>query len=346
MTPFETAFPGFVQACAALHSDLMPFAIILLMIGTLFDQAQSNGAPAELIKAYIRAFLILLLLFNSSSLLNDGQALVKTWVERNIPARPENVAERYKQRLREAQQLGDRADESFLRKVLNGDWYEAIILAFLTLISWLAMAVLAFVYSIQRALLIGCWAISPLLFPCLAIRPLYWIGMQHVLRLLGIMLWPIGLALAATFTSGVIDTVVGDTSFADAAFGEAIGKGLTGLLGVGIIAIWIILSTIAAPVYVQRLVTGVSGPATAVSRGGELLGTSLVAGAAAASRRTWVAASALTTTTSTATSASSTPETLPLSSLAQVAPAGPSPSDPTGEHATAAILQSQKQPTA
>jgi hypothetical protein len=29
MTPFETAFPGFVEACAALHSDLMPFAIIV-----------------------------------------------------------------------------------------------------------------------------------------------------------------------------------------------------------------------------------------------------------------------------------------------------------------------------
>mgnify|MGYP006992433884 CR=1 FL=1 len=128
--------------------------------------------------------------------------------------------------MREAQQLGDRADESFIRKVLSGDWYESIILAVLTLISWLAMAVLAFVYSIQRALLIASWALSPILIPFIMIRPLSFLGIQHILRLLGIILWPVGLGLAATFTDGLIDVIAGGTSFAQAGFGEAIGKGL------------------------------------------------------------------------------------------------------------------------
>lgn len=349
MTPFEAAFPGFVDACAELQADLLPFAVILLVVGTIFSIADTGGVPADLIKVYIRAFLILLLLFHCGDLINQGQEFVKAWVERNVPARPENVAERYRERLREAQQLGDRADESFFSKVLNGDWYESILLAVLTLISWLAMAVIAFVYSIQRALLLGCWALTPLLLPCLAIRPLHWIGMQHLLRILGILLWPIGLALAATFTSGLIDTVVGNSSFAHATFGEAIGKGLTGLLGIGVIALWIILSTIAAPVFIQRLITGVAGPATAVGRGGELLAGALYSGTASASHKAWAAGTSFVRPASAENPSfppsASTPDPFANSNVPPPPPPSvPPASDPTGDHATAAILQSQEPP--
>jgi hypothetical protein len=348
MTPFELAFPGFVDACAELQADLLPFAVILLVVGTIFGIADTRGEPSELIKVYVRVFLILILLFHCGDLINQGQEFVKTWVERHVPARPENVAERYKERLRDAQQLGDRADESFFSKVLNGDWYESILLAVLTLISWLAMAVLAFVYSLQRALLLGCWALSPLLLPCLAIRPLHWIGMQHLLRILGIILWPIGLALAATFTSGLIDTMVGDTSFAHATFGEAIGKGLTGLLSIGVIALWIILSTIAAPVFIQRLITGVAGPATAVSHGGELLAGALSTGTATASQKAWAAGSSFARSTSTGTTdfpaPASPPDPFANSNVSPPPPSAPRPSDPTGDQATAAILKSQEPP--
>lgn len=288
MTPFETAFPGFIQACVALFEDLLPFGVILLVIGTILEQAHSPSTPEAVLKIYAKAFVILLLLFNSAGLVNDGQQLVKRWVEENIPARPENVAERYRERLSEVQQLGDRADESFLRKVLHGDWYDAIILAVLTLLSWLAMAVMAFVYSVQRALLIGCWALSPLFVAFITIRPLSFIGLQHVLRLLGIILWPVGLALAATFTDGLIDVIAGGTRFAEVGWGEAIGKGLTALLGIGVLALWIIVSTILAPILIQRMVSGFGGVSEYHARGAQLLSTTLALG----SMRLWQSAQA------------------------------------------------------
>lgn len=277
MSSFETAFPGFVEACAALFRDLLPVATFILVIGVALEFWGDASTPEAALKTFLRAFLILLFLLQSAEIINEGQAWIQAWVEQNIPARPENVAERYKERLREAQQLSDGADQSFLGRVFDGNWYEAIILAVLTLISWFAMAMLAFVYSVQRAVLLGCWALSPLLVPCLGVRPISWIGLQHILRLLGIMLWPVGLALAATFTDGLIEVVSSGTSFANASFGEAIGKGLTGLLGITVMAVWIILSTFLAPLYIQRLVTGSGGPVNTILHAGAAAGASLAA---------------------------------------------------------------------
>ncbi len=279
MTPFETAFPGFIQACIHLFNALMPFAYPILIIGIALDFWHESPTPEAAIKTYIKAFLVLVLLFESSKILNEGQSFVKTWVETNVPARPENVAARYREKLREAQQQSDKGDQSFLDQILSGNFFEAIIAALLTLISWLAMALMAFIYSVQRVALFACWTLSPLLIPCLAVRPLFGVGLQHIIRMIGIMLWPLGLAVAATFTDGLIDAMASGTAFSNAGYPEQIGKGLTGLLGIGILAVWIIFSTVVGPYFIQKLVTSASFSVGAIIQNGNSL-VDMVGGAA------------------------------------------------------------------
>ena len=344
MSSFELAFPGYVGACVLLFRDLLPFAFFLLVFGVALEFWHEPATPEAILKTFIRVFLILLLLLQSSELINGGQTLIKEWVEHNIPARPENVAQRYQERLREAQQLRDDADVSFVHQVLNGDFYEAIILAVLMLVSWFAMAVLAFVYNVQRVLLLGAWALSPLLIPCLAVRPIAAIGLQHVLRLVAIMLWPIGLALAATFTEGLIEVISSGTSFNNASFGEAVGKGLTGLLGIAVLAVWIILSTVLAPLYIQRLITGTGGPVSIVMRALALSGSGLASTISSAR-------SHLNTGSSSAPNGARTDQGVPKSPARvdtspaavqppppPVAPSLPSPSaEPTGDQAAQSV---------
>lgn len=275
MTAFETAFPGYVGACALLFRDLLPFGLFILIFGIALEFWHQPTTPEAMLKIYIRAFLILLLLLQSSQLINGSQDLIKEWVEFHIPARPENIAVRYQQRLREAQDLRDDADVSFVHKVLTGGFYEAIILAVLMLISWFAMAIVAIVYNVQRALLLGAWALSPLLIPCLAVRPIASIGLQHILRILGILAWPIGLAMASTFTEGLIEVISSGTTFSNVTFGQAVGKGLTGLLGIAVLAVWIILSTVLAPLYIQRLIAGSGAPFSVLMRSVSMAGSGL-----------------------------------------------------------------------
>lgn len=271
-TPFEIAFPGFVQATVDLYRSLLPWSIPILVIGYIVDFWHGVPTPADLMKTLVKTFLVLILLAQSHRFINEGQMAVKTWTERSIPARPENVARRFQEKLAEAVESRETKDESFIDQLFNGrSVFQAFISGTLTLISWGAMGLMAFVHSGQRALLLGCWSIAPLLFPFLAIRPLSHIGLRHVLRLLGIILWPIGFALAATFSEGLIDVIASGTSFAGASTTEALGRGLTSLLGLVVLAIWLILSTLFAPLIIQRLLVGAEGPALILAGSGQVL---------------------------------------------------------------------------
>lgn len=347
MTPFEIAFPGYLQACANLFQSLLPFALFILVLGMALEFWTAPPSPDAAIITLTKSFLILLLLLRSGDLLNEGQALVKSWVETNIPGRPENVAERYRQKLREVQQSGDRADESFLQQILQGDYFEAIILAILTLISWLAMGLLALVYSVQKAVLLGAWALSPLLLPCMAIPQVSGIGLLHLLRLIAILLWPVGLALAATFTDGLLDAMASGAALGNNVVGEAIGRGLVNLLGIALLAIWIVGSTFFAPIFIHRLITGSAGPASFLGQAGHYatLGFQVVQ-SMIRSVRSGFSQSPSGSFGAAASTAPSTPGVPSISSANPTAASAPAPpwppSDPVGDAAVRTIVDEHK----
>ena len=211
-------------------------------------------------KFILKLFLVVMVLANSNSFITSGQSFVQQWVQQNIPARPENVAARYAQQLAQAQNAPE-SNTSFWSTLFSSNWFEAIIYAVLTLLSWVAMAIMYFVYAVQHAVLLTCWAMSPLLFPLLAIRPLSHLGLRHVLRILAIMLWPLGNALAATVTDGLITAAVNQSFLANHSVVGSLGYGLQNLLAIMVIAIWIIFSTVLAPAFIQKMVVGSPGSA-------------------------------------------------------------------------------------
>ena len=150
MSPFEQAFPGFVRACADLYALLLPWAMVLLVIAIIVEFWHGPPPAGDLLKLFVKLFIVILLVTNSHVLINDGQVMVQRWVEQKIPARPDNVAQRYKEKLDEAQNAPAREDRSFWDTLFSSNWFEAIIFAVLTLISWLAMAILFFIYTPRR----------------------------------------------------------------------------------------------------------------------------------------------------------------------------------------------------
>ena len=352
MSPFEQAFPGFVKSCTDLNAGLLPLALVLLIIAFAVEFWQGPPSPIRLLQFIVLVFLVILLLAKSHQLINDLQAFVQHWVEQHIPARPENVAARYQELLASAQNASVDKDQSFWDTLFSTNWFEAIMYAVLTLISWLAMAVLFFVYSVQRAVLMLCWAISPLLFPCLAIRPVSYLGLRHALRILAVEIWPIGLALAATFTDGLLDAAAAQdfVGGGTASVVGSLGYGLKTLLAVGVVAIWIVFSSILAPVFIQRLIVGSGGPAAVLTQAGNLVTAIALPSAfglpAAASRvrqaansimagagQLWERARGTSAATAGGAANEGTLAALPITSTPP--PTGknwqPSPSDPTGD---------------
>ncbi len=279
-------------------------------------------------------------LASRSLVLTGGPGVGKT-----TPARPENVAARYKEKLAEAQNAPQMRDRSFLSTLLSSDWFEALIFAALTLVAWLAMALMYFVYSVQRAVLLVCWVLSPVLFATLAIRPISNLGLGHVLRIIGIILWPLGLALAATFTDGLIDAATDQNFLAGSSAFGWLGYGLQNLLAVTVIAIWIIFSTILAPLLIQRLVAGSAGPAMVLTAASSLVtetGLPALFGTSTRSRFTPLQSQLASRTDEISQPPRSPPFVEPLISPPPNRAWQPRPSDPTGDQQARAIVERLK----
>jgi hypothetical protein len=104
------------------------------------------------------------------------------------------------------------------------------------------------------------------------------------MNLAGVLLWPLGWAVAALITQGILDFMT-DPSF------EYIDptSTLTGLqktIGLAAVGFWIIFSTIAAPIIIQKVITaGALAGSELLSHGANtavLTATSAVGGAVAA----------------------------------------------------------------
>lgn len=268
MSTFDQLFPGFVESCKSLHGHLVPVGMALLVLSFAFFFWQGVPHPVELIKFITLLTIIVIFIQHAFAFITDGQKIIAQFVEANVPARPDQVAERYRERLSAAQ--GD-SEKSWWEMLFSADFFEAIIYALLLLVSWVAMAVLFYLSIFQSVVLYLCWVLSPPLLACFAIPMLSGLALRHVLRILGVLLWPIGLALAATITDGLIDLQTDQNFFTSLPVGGSLAYVAVNLMAVASIGLWILVSSFLAPAWIQRLVAGQSGAAGLWSRTGSLL---------------------------------------------------------------------------
>ncbi len=268
---FETLFPGFMMACGKLHTLFMPIALSLVTLSFVFQFWSGPAHPIETLRFLTKLFLIVLLIVNTRPLLDAGQQAVRSFVENNIDARPERVAQRYKERLAEALHAPDLEGKNFLDLLLSANFFEAIICGILTLVSWFAAALLFYIYLFQKMLLVLAWSISPVLFAAWQIPTLSHFAHRHFFRMIGLILWPIALALAATITDGLLQVQTDQNILLLGPVTGTIGYGLQNLLGVAVTALWVIASTILAPLYIQRFITGQAGASGVLPRAAQVL---------------------------------------------------------------------------
>jgi hypothetical protein len=184
--------------------------------------------------------------------------------------------------------------------------------------------------------------VSPLLFPLLAIRPLSHLGLRHVLRILGILLWPLGNALAATITDGLISAAVNQDFLASQSIAGSLGYGLQNLLAILVVTLWIIFSTVLAPAFVQKMVMGSPGSAAAISQtieslfsiGAPALGQAFASGWNSYRESSFSGGQSSDTTNFDGNFSSSEP--------AQSSDWKPTAEDPTGDKAVGAIVEKLK----
>ena len=263
MASFEQLFPTFLQKCAELHELLHLVAFMLFIVGTIMLVVHGFTGKTLMLHM-VRLFVLTALLVMLPQWGNQAQSLLQTSILDGLGVDPSNVQDQYNQLLViKRDQSNDHSWWDILADI-NGFTVEIMISAILWLIGQFASLLMFWAYIIQKFILFSSYALSPLLIGFMAIRPLRSVGSRYLMHIVGVLLWPLGWAVAALITQGILDFLTDPSlKYLDP---TATAYTLQESIGVVVIAFWIAFSTIAAPVVIQKVL------AHGTLAGGQLLG--------------------------------------------------------------------------
>lgn len=300
MATFESLFPTFLTRCAELHGLLLSVAFALFIVGVIVTVYHKFSHRVGL-HLLVRLLVLTTLLVFLPVWGNQLQALLHSSLLSGLGVDPANVQEQFNRMLIiKRDQAAETAWWNIMAQIHNFTT-DLIISAILWLVGCVASFLMWWAYIIQKIILNLGYALSPILIGFMAIPALRQIGTRYILNLVGVLLWPLGWAVAALITQGVLDFMT-DPSF-EYFDPTSTLPDLQKTIGVAIVGFWIIFSTFAAPLIIQRVI------ASGMLAGGALLSggvqtviqsaTSAASGAAAAASLGIPRAAAVAATTGT-----------------------------------------------
>ena len=272
MGSFNSMFPNFLDRCLELKSVLMPLAYLLITGGLIAATIARHQSVSAYLPTFGKAIVLIMLLVYLPTWGNQVVSVVDSTVKDVLKVNPAKIHDQYKAAL-ELKKAAE-GEKSWWEKLM--DWRAAPLEWLLTgifmFLGWLASAIMWWAYVIQTAILYVGYSLSPVFVGFFMVPSLTEIGRRYFLKLVGVMLWPMGWGVAGLVTEGMIDFMT-DRSFLSVPGAGSELYSLQNMMGLAFLGIWIIFSTIAAPVILQKSVET-----------GSSVGANLISGAFAAGR--------------------------------------------------------------
>jgi hypothetical protein len=278
MNNFDTLFPNFLTQCTEMNHVLTPIAFVLLAIGIVASTVTGRRSPSAYLRTIGRTFAFAAVLAYLPTWSNEIATTVDSTVRDTLHADPAGVYQQYQKAL--AINKGTSGTTSGSKSwwdVLDGQAiFEALISAMMWLLGFIASVIVFYAYLVQKFILYVGYALAPIFIGFLAVRTLHSIGVGFLLGYAGVLCWPIGWGAASLLTAGLINFMTDQSFLSLGGVGGSAGYGLQNLLGLAALALWLISSTIAAPIIMQKAI------ATGAQVGQALTTTAVVAGSAGA----------------------------------------------------------------
>src|SRR6202045_3866638 len=278
MNDFNTLFPNFLSQCAEMNRVLTPIAFVLLAIGVVSSTVTGHRSPSAYLRTAGRPFAIAAAPAYLPPWSNQAATVVDTTVRETLHADPAGVFDQYKKTLAINKGTGGSSSgsKSWWDLLDAQALFEMFISAALWLLGFLASVIVFYAYLVQKFILYVGFALAPIFIGFLAVRTLHSIGVAFLLGYAGVLCWPIGWGAASLLTSGLIGFMTDQSFSASGGVSGSAGYGLQNLLGLAALALWLISSTIAAPIIMQKAI------ATGAQVGQALTTTAVIAGSAGA----------------------------------------------------------------
>jgi hypothetical protein len=253
MNDFNTLFPNFLNQCAELNRVLTPVAIVLFVAGivsaTVTGQRSASAYLRAIARTSVYVAVLALLLTWGNQVATDIDSTVNT----TLKAEPAQVYEQYNKAL--SMQKGTSTKKSWWDLLDSQSIFEGLVSAVLWVFGWLAGVIVFYAYLAQKFILYVAYGFAPLFIGFLAVRTLHSIGVSYLLGFVGVLCWPLGWGAASLLTKGLMDFMTDQSFLSFGGAAGATGYALQNLIGVAVLGIWLIFSTIAAPIIIQRAIS-------------------------------------------------------------------------------------------
>jgi len=251
MATFDSIFPTFLAKCGDLHTLLLSVAFALFIVGVIATVHQ-RASHKSILNLLLRLLLLTSLLVFLPGWGNTLQTLLQTSILSGLGVDPSQVYQQFNQLLVIKRDPATTSSWWNVMSQLHTATTDIIITALLWLVGQLASLMMFWGYIFQTVILNLGYALSPLLIGFMAIPALKHTGNRYLMNLLGVLLWPLGWAVAALVTQGILDFMT-DPSF-EYLDPTSTLPDLQKTIGVAAVGFWIIFSTVAAPVIIQNVI--------------------------------------------------------------------------------------------
>ena len=254
MGDFNSMFPNFLAQCLSLKTLLTPIAYLLITGGLIAATIANHRSGNASLQAVGRIIVFIMLIVFLPTWGNQIVTIVDDTVKNVLKVDPAKIHDQYQAAL-ELKKSAD-GSKSWWEKIFDfpASMVEALMSVVFIILGWLASTIEWWAYILQSAILFIGYALSPIFIGMLAFPSLQNVGRNYLLNLLGVMIWPLGWGVAGLITQGVIDFMT-DQSFLSASAAPNTLYSLQNLMGLAFLGVWIIFSTIAAPVAIQKAIT-------------------------------------------------------------------------------------------
>jgi hypothetical protein len=299
MGDFNSMFPNFLTQCLSLKTLLTPIAFLLITGGLIASTIAHHRSGNAQLQAIGKMIVLIMLIVFLPTWGNQIVTIVSDTVTNVLKVDPAKIHDQYQAALQMKKSTD--GNTSWWEKLINfPSIMEALVSGVFMILGWFASAIEWWAYILQTAILFIGYSLSPIFIGMLAFPSLQQTGRNYLLNLVGIMIWPLGWGVAGLVTQGMIDFMT-DQSFLSSSSAPNTLYSLQNLMGLAFLGIWIIFSTIAAPIAIQRAITTgqsaasslFSGAASA-GRAAATAGATTFAGGGAGGIRTAFAAAAAT----------------------------------------------------
>jgi len=204
MATFDSIFPTFLAKCGELHTLLLSVAYALFVTGIIVTVVHGFTHEA-LLRLLSRILLLTSLLVFLPAWGNQIQNLLQDSILSGLGVDPSQVYQQFNQLLVIKRDPATQASWWNVMAQLHNFTTDIIITAILWLVGQLASLMMFWGYIFQTVILNLGYALSPLLIGFMAIPALKQVGTKYLLNLVGVLLWPLGWAVAALVTQGILD---------------------------------------------------------------------------------------------------------------------------------------------